>query len=709
MTAVAAWTVRNTRIGDRNPFQELTLLVSCNFFQIYGLDHLERGRAFRADECDEPGVPAAVISDTFWKRYFDANPDILEKQVVINGEPFAIVGVTPPDFSGQLRGEGVWIPYSWEPLTTHGRASAFNDPGTAWLWVDGRVKPGVSTPEVVAELNVLLRQQDTLIPGRTTAITVNNGAMIHEPAVRPVAMFVLPLVLGSVALVLLIACANVTLLLLSRAIARQREIAIRLAIGCGRGRLTRMLLTESLLLAALGIPLSLWLASEAPGVMRRMFPLMPIYPMKPDAAVLSYLLAASLAAGIGAGLAPALETLRQRLTPMLAGQDPFAASGGRSRVRDLLITAQIGMSVVLVAATVVFFRAGAAFAARDPSVDAAHVMMAPYEPPRGASPAFLAALTGRLQQLSGVRSIGYAASAGDEVTPPLLVVQGRPLESGRRTPITLVSASYFETMRRPMLLGRGLAAIDAASAVRPLVISDALARIWWPDGGAIGARVQTEDGRAFEIAGVVHADVPFAAGSADTIAAYTLPPAPPPFGTLFIRFDGDAKALQAAIHDVLREMSPTAATMPITLAASDKEQASKFFVMVKMVGTLGLSAIVLALVGVYGVVAFAMSRRTREIGVRMALGASRGDIVRLVLSSGAPPIVAGIGAGLVLIVPAAIGLTRVFRYTPVSLHADDPIPYLLVAISFAAIAVLTMLGPARRASAVQPSVALRTE
>jgi len=276
-------------------------------------------------------------------------------------------------------------------------------------------------------------------------------------------------------------------------------------------------------------------------------------------------------------------------------------------------------------------------------------------------------------------------------------------------PISVVSASYFETMKRPMLQGAGFATATAASSSMPLVVSDSLARIWWPGGGAIGARVGSESGGRFEVVGIVHADTPFTAGSADTIAAFTLPPLDAPFGTLFLRFDGDATALQAAVHDVLQEMTPTAATVPITLAAADREQASKFFIMVKMVGSLGVSAIVLALVGVYGVVSFAVGRRTREIGVRVALGATRGDIVRLVLASGARPVAFGIGAGLVLVVPAAIALTRVFRYTPVPLHAGDPVPYLLVAATLALVAAVTMLVPARRAAAVAPSVALRTE
>src|SRR5262249_32891392 len=188
---------------------------------------------------------------------------------------------------------------------------------------------------------------------------------------------------------------------------------------------------ESVLLAALGVPVSLWLAWQGPSVMRRMFPMMPYYRMQPDGAVVSYLFDALLAAGGGAGLAPSLVTRRPRITPLLDGADSRAGRGGGSRLRDVLISAQIAMSVVLVAGTVLFFRAGSALAVRDPSVDSAHVMTAPYEPPRGASAAFMAAITGRLQRLPSVREIGYAASPREDVRPPLLVVQGRATESAR--------------------------------------------------------------------------------------------------------------------------------------------------------------------------------------------------------------------------------------------------------------------------------------
>ncbi|HEX6465593.1 MAG TPA: ABC transporter permease [Vicinamibacterales bacterium] len=707
---LVAWTVRNTRIGENTPFQELTLLVSCGFFDVYGLDRFERGRPFRPEECSERPVPVAIVSDEFWQRHLDADPDVLDRPLVINGRPFTVVGVTPAAFPGRVRGEGVWIPYAWEPAITLGPA-AFNNPATAWLWVDGRLRPGATSAVAVSELNVLMRQQDTLVPGRVSAVTVNNGALIHEPHVRPVAMFIMPLVLGSVGLVLLIACGNVTLLLLSRAVARRREIGIRLAIGCSRGRLAQMLLTESVLLAALGMPLSIWLASQAPAVMRRSFPMMPTFPMSPDATVFSYLVAASLVAGLTAGLAPAIESLRQRLTPMLAGQD-VVTMGGRRGIRDVLIAAQLGMSLVLLAGTVIFLRAEHAIALRDPSVDAAHVMTATYEPPRGTSAAMMPAMSARLQQLPGVRSIAYVVGSGEGFDSPRLSVRGRSLETRRSVPITLVSASYFDVMRQPLLQGRGFAGIAAEESgvtVRPLVISDVLARVWWTNETAVGAELESSDGRRFQVVGVVHSDVAFSAGTADSIMAFALAPQAPASGSFFVRFDGDAPTLQSAMHGVLREMTPNAAAMPMTLAAADAVIASRFMPFVEMVGSLGVTAILLALVGVYGVVSFAVGRRTREIGIRMALGATRFDIARMIVSSSAPPIAAGIVGGLVLLVPAAIALTRLFQNAPVPFHPLDPVPNAVVAAALALIAFATMLVPAKRATGVSPSVALRTD
>lgn len=707
---LAAWTVRGLRIGKDAPSRDLTLLVSCNFFDVYGLDRMERGRTFRSDECVQDGPLVTVISDELWRRRFNADPGILDRALIIAGKRFTIVGVTPPAFSGRTRGEGIWIPYTLEPAVTTGDA-ALNNPGVAWLWVEGRLAPGVAIGGAQAELNVLMHQQDALTPGRSSAVAVTNGALIHDPQIRPFAMLLVPLVLGSVGLVLLIAVGNVTLLLLSRAVARQREIAVRLAIGCSRSRLVRMLLTESVLLAAIGMPLSIWMAWQAPQLIRRLVPQMPFYPLDPDRVVFAYLTAVSLAAGAAAGLAPALETLRQRLSPMLAGHDALAQGGGRSRVRDVLIAAQLGMSLVLLAGTAIFLRAERAIALRDPSVDAAHVLVAAYAPPKGTSATVLPAMTRRLAELPGVRSVAYAAAAGDNggSDVPWLGVAGRPAETRRRVPISVVSTSYFETLHVRLLQGRGFDVADRDATIRPIVIADALASVWWPDGGALGAHLTSDDGRRFVVRGIVHPDVAFAGGTADTIQAFAPASAAAPSGNFYLRFDGDATALQSAVRRVEREMTPDAPPDPITLAATDAQIAAKFMPMVEMVGSLGLMAIVLALVGVYGVVSFAVGRRTREIGVRIALGATGADITRLVLTAGVWPIVAGVCAGLVLVIPGAIALSRIFRFTPIPLRVGDPVPYGLVAVGLVAVTLGTMLIPARRAAGTAPSEALRTE
>jgi predicted permease len=703
---LAAWAVAHVRVGPEAR-DALTLLVSCNFFETYGLDRVERGRTFRADECEAPGAAVAVISDHVWRRQFGADSDVLGKPLRLNGQPFDIVGIAPPEFAGRVRGEGIWVPFTNQPALMRGPA-LYDDPEAAWLWVEGRLRSGVSREAATAELSVLVRQQDDLSPGRTTTIALNNGAFIHEPAVARFAVFLVPLVLGSVGLVLLIACGNVALLLLSRAVSRRREIAVRLAIGCGRARLIRMLLTESVLFAALGVPLSIWIAREAPHAMRALIPAMPFYPMEPDMAVFGYLAAVSLTAGIAAGLTPALESLRQRLGPALGGSDPLS---GVSRSRNTLIAAQIAMSLVLLAGTALFLRVEQALRASDPTVDAAHVLVANYDPPRSAPATLYAQTTARLAALPGVRSVAYARGSSGEVGDGGTALSVRGASSpARRVAVNVVSASYFETLDRRIVQGRALREGDGVVGAARVVVSEALAREWWPRGGAVGAFLETPDHGLYEVVGVVHGDLSLRdAGSFDPMQAYVMAPPNPSDGQLLLRFDGDFQTLQAAVRDTLKDLGPASSSWPTTLEAANTARAATFMPLVDMVGTLGVTAVVLALVGIYGVVSFAVGRRTREIGLRMALGATRRDIMRLIVSSGTRPILAGLAGGFVLVIPAAIALSRVFARTPVPLHAGDPLPYLAVGAMLGLAALLTMIVPARRAAAVSPSISLRSE
>jgi len=702
---LTAWSVTHARLGPESA-DVMPLLVSCSFFDIYGLDHLERGRTFTEAECARPGAAVAVISDEMWRRHFSADPDVLGKPLLLNRQPFTIVGVTPPGFPGRVRGEGIWLPYTSQPALMRG-VSRLDDPRTAWLWIEGHLKPGVSREAAQAELNVLIRQQDTPTPGRTTSIALTNGAFIHEPAIAPIAFFVVPLVLGSVGLVLVIACGNVALLLLSRAVARRREIAVRLALGCGRARLLRMLLTESVLFAVLGVPLSVWIAWGAPQAIRALIPAMPFYPMQPDAMVFSYLAAASLTAGVAAGLTPAIESLRQRLAPALGAQDTLFG-GAPSRSRNILIAAQVAMSVVLLVGTGLFLRVEQALIAPDTTVDAAHVLIANYDP--RPSPSRFSQVIARLAALPGVTSVAYARASGVEGGGAATVMSVRGAPSGeRRVAINRASASYFATLNRRIVQGRALKDDDSGAGTMRLVISEPLAQAWWPRGGAIGALLDTPDRHLYEVVGIVRGDLPQAGGSSEPLQAYALAEANPPPGLLLLRFSGDAQSLQAAVRGTLADLGPASASLPTTLQAADAAMAARFLPMVDMVVTLGATAIVLALVGIYGVVSFAVARRTREIGVRMALGATRTDIIRMILSTGTRPIATGMAVGFVLVIPGAIALSRIFQHTPVPLRAGDPWPYAIVGATLALAAMVTMLVPARRAAAVAPAVSLRAE
>ena len=707
LRTLAGWTVVHSRFGPES-VETLSLLVSCNFFDVYGLDHLERGRTFRTEECEPPARPVTVISDEVWRRHFGADPDVLGKPLLLDRQPFTIVGITPPDFPGRVRGEGIWVPYTNQAALMQG-TSFYDDAGTAWLWAEGRLAEDASRAAAEAEVNVVMRQQDELSPGRASAIEVTNGAMIHDPAVAPVAVYIVPLVLGSVGLVLLIACANVALLLLSRAAARRREIAVRLAIGCGRGRLVRMLLTESVVFAALGMPLSAWIAWQVPAALRALIPMMPFYPMQLDARVFVYLATASLIAGIGAGLTPAIESARLRLASTIGAADTL--SGGQvSRSRNTLIAAQVAMSLVLLAGTALLLRVEAALRAPDPTVDATHVLVANYDPPPLASASTFAATTARLAALAGVRSVAFARGSNGELGGEGTPMSVRGASGGvRRVAMNVVSPSYFDTLNRSIVQGRALRDEDGRSPITPVVVSETLARLWWPRGGAIGAVLETQDRHSYEVVGVVRGDQPLAGGSFDPMQAYTLAGPNPSRGLLVVRFEGDAQPLRVAVREALRNLGPASSSEPTTLAAANASMAATFMPLVDMVGTVGVTAIVLALVGIYGVVSFSVGRRTREIGVRIALGATRADIMRLVLTTGARPIAAGLACGLTLAVPGAIALSRIFERTPVPLRAGDPLPYIVVAVLLALAALLAMSLPARRAAAVPASVSLRAE
>lgn len=717
---IAAWGIGRATIGTEDTAPTLLLPVTCNFFSLYGLEQAKAGRLFRAEECAQPGEsPVAVISEELWRSRFGADPRVPGGTIRLNRVPFTIVGITPEGFSGRLRGPGIWVPYTMQRVF-FGGADLWRERSTAWLMMEGRLARGQTRASAQAELAVLARQQDRLVPSRKTTIFVTNGSFVQEPAIRAQLLWIAPLIMGALTLILLLACTNVTMLLLSRAAARQREIGIRLSLGAGRARLLRLLLTESLILAAAAGAISAWVAGRVPGLVARLIPNMPHYQLAPDMLVFAYLAGVTLAAGMIAGMAPAAESLKVDLTAALKGTGGLFGSR-RSRMHGTLVGAQVAMSLVLLAGAGLFvraelttFRANPGFETRQVLLFSARTPMPPYT--AGSSAAFYRTLEQRLRALPAVQSVAFASAppfSSDEGGGPRdeLLLPGQAKGAGTKAGVNVVSPGYFATLGIPIVRGRSFQPdeVPAEGAVSPIVISEALARTLWPARDPVGQLVRDTDGEALEVAGIARNVDSQRLGALDGPAFYRLRD-PRSYGdSILVRFQGEAPAMQEAvrslIHGMDREMLPRVATLQSVM----DDFAAIFWRMARMVLVLGAVAIVLAVVGIYGVVAYSVSRRMREMGIRMALGATRADIVRSVMASGARPIAVGLLIGMALSIAAAGALAQALRAMPVGLDVYDPVPYLAVTLLLALTALAAMFLPALRAGRADPLNALRQD
>jgi len=720
MDHLAAWGIGRSTFGPDDPTQWLVLPVTCNFFALYGLEQARMGRLFRAEECAKPGAePVVVIGEELWRSHFGSDPQILGAVIRLNHQPFTVIGVTPAHFSGQLRGPGVWIPYTMQPPFFGGR-DFFRESSVQWLMLEGRLKPGETRAAAQAELSVIARQQDRLQPGRKTTIFVTNGSFVQEPSQRAQMLWIAPLIMGALTLILLLACANVTMLMLSRAAARQREIAIRLSLGAGRKRLLRMLLTESLLLAVVAGAISAWIAGRVPAAMEKFIPGMPHYPMAPDMLVFAYLSAITLLAGTMAGLAPAAESLKVDLTASLKGQEGFFGSS-RGRTRGFLVGAQVAMSLVLLTGAGLFVRAEMTVFSENPGFETRRVFLfslrtpsPPYTPV--SSVALYRTVEQRLRALPGIQSVCLASSppfSNDEGRGPEEEVRlpGQAKGTGLRAGVNIVSPFFFETLGIPIERGRafreGETPVKGASS--PVVVSEALARALWPARDPLGQPLRDADDGLLEVVGVARDVKSQRFGALDGPYLYRVRD-PRAYGdSIMARFQGDPAPLQLAIRNLLREMDRELLPRIGTLESVMQTFAAIFWKGAEMVLFLGAVAMVLAVAGIYGVVAFGVSRRAREMSIRIALGATRADIILSVIASGVRPILIGLSVGLLLAVLGAGVLAQALRATPVSLNVSDPVAYAAVALLLVFTALAAMCGPALRAARADPSHALRQE
>jgi predicted permease len=699
---------RGAKLDNDSAETDLSL-VTCNFFDVYGWGPSIRGRLFLPQECAAPGSAAVVvITDALWRNRYATDPHIVGKILRINQRPFTVVGVIDAHVPVWMRGD-LYVPYTLQADFYGGYDGFKQHPDYPWLKVAARLKPGYSQSDVQAELSLIQSQQDRLIPGRKTKVQVTNGSLFQDPQARLLGFVIPPLVMGPMVLVLLVACANVSVLLLSRAAARRSEIAIRLTLGAARSRLFRMLATEGLIVAVVAGMISGYLARKLPGVLWAfLLGRSDHHALRPDWIVFAYLAGVTMVAGCIAGLAPARLSLKVDLLGSLKGQGETATA--YSRTRSVLIVAQIAMSFVLVAAGVLFLRLERS-ASIDPGFETRQVIVVPLEismPLYTAESAanFYRTVQQRVREIPGVRCASYT-----NVVP---FSQGRdeirlPDEPEGQLPVVVehVSTDFFATLGIPIVRGRTFQDSDAtARGGTPVaVVSQAFAAAFWNEQSPLGKVVLLPNDTRALVVGVARNlkssefDVP------DGPRLY-LPQSPRAFtGSLMVRFAGEARSIAPLISWTIRDLDSTLMPSPRTLQSMMEEAVERVRPLTDIVSIMAILTLLLAVSGVYGTVAFSMSQRTREIGIRTALGATKSHILRSVLISGIRQIAIGLSVGVLLALPAAFAFRLLLR----SPSVFDWSTYCVAALALTLAALCAYYVPARRAMRLDPMAALRYE
>jgi macrolide transport system ATP-binding/permease protein len=693
-------------------------LVTCNFFEVVTV-RLSLGRGFRSEECAAPGAsPLIVISHRFWESQYGSDAGVLGRTAILNGQPFTIIGVAPPGFNGaSIFSSDVWLPLSMRVQVLPDRF--LDSPDARWLQLAGRMKPTVSLAAVRANLALTAARIDQQNPPRKTTLQVDHATLLNVPVVRTLFVSVGAVVLAAVSLVLLIACANVANLLLARAAGRQKEIAVRLALGASRGRLIGQLLTESLLLSLSGGFLGL-LAAWA--TLRALVPVLmaripaeapvPVLNLNPDIRITVYLLLLSFVTGLGFGLLPALQATRVDLNTAL--KETGALLGGLRRrwLRTALVTAQVAVCLILLIATGLLARGLYAAQSIDPGFETKDITVANFDLTRQGYDAPRAAEFHRRLAAS------LAAQPGLETAFAAPV----PLSGGRygsivtldakdlRIPVSwaTVSANYFDALGIPIVRGRGFEERDA-SADSNLIISESAARRFWPGEDPIGKPLRfgrdTDQAPVYrQVIGVAKDIHSTGLAQPDDAFVYVIAKDYSRV-SLLVRGPGANPAIARMIHDRARTLDPNVLVQ--TNPMEDNLRLFQFPSRATAIlgGVLGFAGLLLASLGIYGVVSYAVTQRTREIGIRMSLGARKSDVLGMILGQALRPVAVGIAIGLM----GSAAASRILQSLLFGVSPLDPLVFAAVSILLAAIAALAGYAPALRAAGVDPISALRHE
>ena len=706
--AAVGLTFNLTLTGTGDPVEVPFQYVTANFFPIVGVQPA-LGRPFTADE-DRPNARVAVISDRLWRTRLNADPAILTRGITLQGETYTVTGVMPPGFSFLDKTVDVWVAvgFTAQARTPRGR----------WLATVAKLKPGVTIADAQRDMTRVAGEMTRRFPDFNTGWTARVVPLREQMTgdIKP-ALLVL---LGAVAFVLLIACANVANLLLARATARSRELAVRAALGAGRGRIVRQLFAESLVLAAAGgitgLLLAWWLVQLLRAYVADAVPVQRLDAVSIDGTVLLFTLAAALLSGLVFGLLPALTASGTTLTDSLkeGGRTGSSARGGRTRAT--LVVAEIALALVLLVGAGLLVRSFARLTSVEAGFDAEQTLSMRVSLPSAryrdaaARTQFYRELVARIAALPGVQSTGAISflplTGLGSATSYEAVGQPTPLGQEPVTDVRVITGDYFKALGIPLLRGRLFDENAAPDAANKVIVNETLARVHWPGEDPIGKRIKVSwrDNIEDEIIGVV-GDVRMSELNTAARSAIYWPHAREAYGsmTLAVRGTGDPTT---AIRAILRERDPDLALADVRSmdAVVARSVAQRRITMV-LLGIFAGAALLLAAIGIYGVIAYSVMQRTQEIGIRVALGAQRGDVLRMIVRNAAALAAAGvlIGAG------GALFLTRLMRDLLFGVEPFDPVTFVAVALLLTLVALLAGYIPGRRATRVDPIIALRAE
>jgi predicted permease len=706
--------------------------VSSNYFSSLGIKPAY-GRLILPTEGLHPGAdPIIVLGYSYWRKRFASDPDVVGKKVELNQHPFTIVGVTPKEFKGTYSALDMdaFIPFSAEMTEDPDNPieKSWTSRASRNLTLMGRLKPGVTIKQAQASLNVVAQHISDQHPDTEKGIALQ---LLPEKLARPEPDPENPIPVAAMAfmalagLVMLVACFNIANVLLVRATVRQREMAIRAALGAGHGRLVRQYLTESLLLAFLGGGAGLVLGSWAAGILGslRLGSELPIaFDFHPDTNVYLFALAAALLTGLIVGTLPALRAARTNVITVLHEGGRGSSSGPRRQLaRNTLVVAQVAGSLVLLIVAGLFVRSLDKAQKIDLGFNPDHVLdlsvdvaQIGYQEPRGRT--VYRDMESRIRALPGVESVAQAfttpmslISTGDRLT-----FENQILEPGQQPPdinYNIVTTGYFDTLQIPLLRGRMFTEADSEKAPLVAVINQNMAKKFWPSEDALGRRfsIKGPKGPFIEVVGIVKD------GKYQDVTEDPQPYFYVPFEqnymsirTIHVRTSVPPETLGLQLESQIHELAPD---VPITQVQTMRESlqgANGFFFFrfgAQITAVMGMLGLILAVVGIYSVVSYAAAQRTQEIGIRVAMGATSRDILKMVLRQGLGVVGIGLGLGLVI----ALAGTRVMSSFFMGIKPTDPLTFSVVVLLLTVIALFACWIPARRATRIDPLVALRHE